>query len=369
MNDTLIEYKCPYCGGGLSFDIGQQQLVCPYCESLVDIASLEEPEEPKTEPKAKSKSKADGSGVGWGGAGAAWDEAETAGMRVYSCQSCGGSIVADETLGASHCPYCDNPIVMQGQFSGDLRPDLIIPFKLDKEAAKRAFAKHLKGKIMLPKAFKTDHHIDEIRGLYVPFWLFSADADADAHFDATRIRTWSDKRYDYTETSYFDVFRSGRVAFDNIPVDGSEKMPDDLMESIEPFDLAAAVPFKGAYMAGYMADRYDVDEAASIPRAERRIRASAEAALAASVHGFNSVSARDSDVRLHNGVTRYAMYPVWILNTTWKNKKYTFAMNGQTGKFAGDLPVSRGAYWSWFFSTAVGVTLAAELLAWLLRLM
>ena len=364
MSGTLLEYKCPYCGGGMTFDIGTQQMKCPYCESLIDVSELREKEE-AAEEKEKTES-----GQTWSGsAGGEWDGSEAAGMATYSCRSCGASIIAEETTASSACPYCGNPITMVGQVTGDLKPDIIIPFKLDKNMAKQAFAKHLMHKPLLPKAFKNQHNIEEIKGIYVPFWLFSADADGSVRYDATRVRTWSDSKYNYTETSYFDVYRAGSIAFDNIPVDGSEKMPDDLMESIEPFDLNAAAEFQSAYMAGYAADRYDVDEAASIPRAEARMRQSVSDAFASTVRGFNTVSPKSTDVRLFNGLTRYAMYPVWLLNTTWNGKKYTFAMNGQTGKFAGDLPLNKGAYVMWLLLVTAGVAVLAELAAWLIGFM
>lgn len=97
--------------------------------------------------------------------------------------------------------------------------------------------RHLRGKRLLPKVFKDQNHIDEIKGIYVPFWLFDTDADADIRYRATKVRSWSDKNYNYTETRFFMVARSGNIGFTRVPVDGSTKMEDDLMESIEPFDL------------------------------------------------------------------------------------------------------------------------------------
>ena len=186
-------------------------------------------------------------------AGSQWGEEETSKMRVYHCESCGGEIIADENQAATKCPYCDNPVVMKGQFQGDLRPDYVIPFKLDKAAAKERFKSHLNGKPLLPKVFRSENHIDEIKGIYVPFWLFDADAEADIRYKGTTVRTWSDSDYNYTQTSYYSILRGGRIGFERVPVDGSSKMEDDLMESIEPFDFSEAVPFQTAYLAGYMA--------------------------------------------------------------------------------------------------------------------
>ena len=244
---------------------------------------------------------------------------------------------------------------MKGQFAGDLKPDYVIPFKYDKKAAKEAMKKHLLNKRLLPKTFKDENHIDEIKGLYVPFWLFDADADANLRYRATRVRNWSDSDYVYTETSHYAVTRAGDIGFERVPVDGSSKMADDLMESIEPFHFDEAVDFQTAYLAGYLADKYDVSAEESIDRANERVKSSTENEFAATVTGYNSVVPEYSSIRLSNGKAKYALYPVWLLNTTWNNEKYTFAMNGQTGKFVGNLPMDKGAYMRWLLSMT-GIT-------------
>ena len=229
--------------------------------------------------------------------------------------------------------------------------------------------KHLAKKPLLPKVFKDQNHIDEIKGLYVPFWLCNTDAHASIRYRATRVRTWSDSRNNYTETSHFSVLRGGDLSFDDVPVDGSSKMPDELMESIEPFDMKDAVDFQTAYLAGYLADKFDVDAEASMPRVNARVKRSTETAFANTVLGYATVLPESSSVQTENGKTRYALLPVWLLNTTWNDKKYTFAMNGQTGKFVGDLPMDKGALTRWFFSIMGGVAaviFGLQYLFWLL---
>ena len=163
------------------------------------------------------------------------------------------------------------------------------------------------------------------------------------------MRCWSDSEYDYTETSYFSVTRGGSLGFERVPVDGSSKMADDLMESVEPFDFSEAVDFQTAYLAGFMADKYDVTAEESIDRANARIRKSTEDTFAATVQGYSSVTPEGGSVRLQNGKAIYALYPIWLLNTSWNGNKYTFAMNGQTGKMVGDLPLDKAAYRRWLF--------------------
>ena len=357
---TLQEYKCPCCGGAIAFDSGIQKMKCPYCDTEFDMETLASYDD-------GLNGKQDN--MNWEtSAGGEWQEGETDGLRSYVCKSCGGEIVGDENTAATACPFCGNPVVMMGQLSGELKPDFVIPFKLDKKAAKAGLQKHLTGKRLLPKIFKDQNHIDEIKGVYVPFWLFDTEADAQVRYRATKVRTWSDSDYDYTETSHFLVRRGGSIAFENVPVDGSSKMADDLMESIEPYNFADAEDFQMAYLAGYFADKYDVTAEQSVERANERVKRSTEEAFASTVQGYATVTTESSNIELHGGKAKYALYPVWLLNTTWNGNKYTFAMNGQTGKFVGDLPVDKAAARKWTLGLTAVCSVAAYAVIWLLHI-
>lgn len=343
----LLEYKCPCCGGAIAFDSQKQKMKCPYCDTEFDVETLKSYDEELNSAQAED--------MEWKTqAKRQWSEEETAHIGTYICNSCGGEIIGDENTAATKCPFCDNPVVMVKHLSGELKPDYVIAFKLDKQAAKAALSAHLNKKRLLPKLFRSENHIDEIKGIYVPFWLFNADSKSDVKYNATRTRHWSDHNYNYTEISHFLVTRQGDLGFECIPVDGSSKIPDALMESIEPFYFNDAVDFQTAYLAGYFADKYDVDSQNSIERANNRIKKSVENAFANTVKGYSSVKIKSSNVNLLNSEEKYALYPVWLLNTTWNGKKYTFAMNGQTGKLAGDLPMDKGAFWRWFIGLALG---------------
>ncbi len=359
---VLQEYKCPACNGAIQFDSSIQKMKCPYCDSEFDMQALASLDEALNNVAPDN--------MEWNTtAGQQWQAGEADGLRVYVCNACGGEVVGDETTAATSCPYCDNPVVMMGQFAGDLRPDLVIPFKLDKKAAIAGLKRHYQGKKLLPRVFKNENHIKEIKGVYVPFWLFDADIQANVQYKASTIRRWSDSNYNYTETSFFAINRAGMVSFDAVPVDGSTKMPDDLMESIEPFNLNEAVDFQTAYLAGYLADKYDVSSQESILRANARIKKSTEDAFKSTIGAYDTVTTEFSQINLQNGQAKYALYPVWLLNTEWKGKKYTFAMNGQTGKMVGDLPVDKSLSRKFMFLyTAIGaaVALAVQYIFWLL---
>lgn len=358
----LLNYECPCCGGRIEFNSSSQQMKCPYCDTEFAAEDLANFDEELQQQKPDD--------MHWDTqAGSAWQEGEQSDIRTYYCESCGGEITTDVSTAASACPYCDNPVIMTQQVAGDLRPDYVIPFKLDKEAAKAALINHLKGKPLLPKLFKDDNHIDEIKGVYVPVWLFDTDANARIRYKGEMHRHWEDSHYRYTEISHFALIRGGRIGFQHVPVDGSEKMDDTLMESIEPFHFKDAVSFQTAYLSGYLADKYDVDAETSIARANERIRRSTEDAFRRTTDGFLNVQPVQSSIQLSGGKASYALYPVWLLNTTWNGQKFTFAMNGQTGKFVGDLPADKSAALRWFGmigGIAAIVTLAVTYLLWLL---
>lgn len=212
----LLEYKCPACGGAINFDSSIQKMKCPYCETEFEMETLKALDECLNDDFTDEM-------VWETQGGTEWNEDETAHINSYICKSCAGEIVADENTAATSCPFCDNPVVMTGKLSGALRPDYVIPFKLDKKAAKEGLMKHLKGKILLPKIFKDENRIEEIKGIYVPFWLFNADADANIRYRATKVRYWSDSNYNYTETRHYLIMRSGSIGYERVPVDGSKK--------------------------------------------------------------------------------------------------------------------------------------------------
>lgn len=352
----LQEFKCPCCDGAITFDSDLQKMKCPYCDTEFEVESLQElgaalqQEQPSdftwdSQPEGQ------------------WTEDETQGLRTFTCQFCGGEIIGDLNTAATSCPYCDNPVVMTGQFSGKLRPDLVIPFKLNKDQAKVSLQQHLQKKPLLPKLFKQQNRIESIQGLYVPFWLFDTDVDASIRYKATRVHHWSDSNYNYTRTSFYSLLRQGNIAFDNVPVDGSSKMANDLMESIEPYDMSQGVDFQTAYLAGYLADKFDVEAEVCKTRANQRIQSSTESAFAATTVGYATVLPEHTSINLYGGRVRYALLPAWILTTRWRDKIYTFAMNGQTGKMVGNLPIDWKLFWIYLLTIGLGSGVLISLIA------
>ena len=350
MATQVTNYQCPACTGPLHFVGSSGRLECDYCGASFDVAEIEalyaqkeqkaaEAAQRETAGQAPSAGAADGSDWDASGLSEDWG-ADAAGMKAYSCPSCGAELLCDVTTAATSCPYCGNPSVIPGQFTGILKPDFVLPFKLNKEDAIKALKRHYRKKPLLPSTFSKANHLEEIKGVYVPFWMYDGEASGSARFHATQVHTYTSGDYEITETSHYDVSRAGSIGFEKIPVDASSKMPDDYMDSIEPYDYAELKPFSTAYLPGFLADKYDVSIEDSRERADKRCAGSLLSALERTVSGYTTCIETSRDIRLKRGKVHYALLPVWILNTRWEGKDFFFAMNGQTGKLVGNLPVS-----------------------------
>lgn len=345
----VIEYKCPCCTAGLRFGGDSQQLKCDYCDNTFDIDTVRAYNE--------SENQEDTTQLQWEELpNQQWTQEEQDAMQAFICPSCGGQIISDEHTAATFCPYCDNPTIMPARLSGGLKPDAVIPFKKTKEDAKAAFLQLCKGKPLLPKFFTEQQRVEKITGMYVPFWLYDCSGDLDGSYKATRVHSWSDSRYHYTKTDHFLLKRSAGANFVGIPLDGSSKMDDTFMESIEPFDYQEARDFDTAYLTGYLADKYDVPAENGEERIRQRVDQSMDELLQSSFSGYASVVPSSRQVRIDHGKARYVLLPVWMLNTKFNDKIYTFAMNGQTGKMTGSLPICPKRTAAWFAGICAGVT-------------
>lgn len=353
----FVQYKCPCCGAALRFSPGTQKLSCGSCGNEYDLETLRRFEQ--EEEKANRKESAQD--LNWEYQKGAQGAKRTA-NGMYICPSCGAEIEADENTVSTKCPYCDNVVVIRAAASGEYEPDVMIPFQIKGDKAKQMLEDFCKGKRLLPKNFRDRSYLKNLKGYYVPYWLFDCDASADMSFHATRVRTWSDSEYDYVETSYYLVDRAGGMQFYHVPVDGSKEMDDDTTESIEPFDYGALTEFNPAYLAGYETDKYDVDAKAAEGRAKERLYRSAEQVLRSTVKGYDTVTVKHRHLASNNGKVHYALLPVWMFETVYNGKKYQFAINGQTGKMVGELPVDRGAFWKYLCGfTAIGTAVCSIL--------
>lgn len=344
----IQNYKCLSCGAPLVFDDKTQQLVCNSCDNKYTIEQFEDFDQFNSDENVERE-------ITWNAPDISkYQKIETE-SKTFSCPSCGAEIVGDVNTVATSCPYCDNPAVVAENVSGFLKPDFVIPFKKNKNDAKEALKNFYKYKFLVPKAFKNEDRIDKVQGMYVPFWLFDCDGDAQITYSATKVHKWRDSNYRYTKTQFYAVFRAGSISFTKIPVDATSKLDDSFMDALEPFDYSEFMDYDSAYMAGFLADKYDIAAQECMPRAKVRITNSIKEEFLKTVKGYTTVVQKNSNINMKGGKVYYGLLPVWILTTKYKEKTYNFMMNGQTGKVVGQLPLSFKRTLAFWLATSVVV--------------
>ena len=333
MSSEILAYKCPQCGASIPFDAHAGDFSCIYCGGHFTKEQLDTPIEGNTEeklppdmPEEERQLYPDSS-------------------RLYMCPTCGASVVTDSELDASaECYYCHSPVVLSGRLSGEYRPDKLIPFKKTKEDAINGFEEWTKGrKAFLAKGFGSRESLEKIQGIYIPFWL--ADCCVDGNLSAECYKNISSHRSgDYIITTKQKTLadRKGSVIFNGVPADGSSRADDALMDSIEPFDYNELKDFDMSYLSGHSAIRYDVDQNMVFERINQRVCSTSREIFMESIKGQSSIDPTVSEFRVSSINYKQGMLPMWFLSYKYKGKMFFYAMNGQTGKFGGTLPINKG---------------------------
>ena len=350
---STASYNCPCCGAPLAFSSESGRLECAACGNSFEPEALEMLNASESGEQISFDRPKEGF------------QASEDGMRAYLCKNCGAELLTENTTTAAECPYCGSPTILPDRIEGGVRPEKVVPFTVTKEQVQKQFEEYFKGKRLLPNVFlNSRNRIAEMRRLYVPYWLFSCDAHADMLYDAEKVRTEQKGEWEITRTKHYLVRRKGGMRFENIPVDGSVKMDDKLTESLEPYDLSAAIPFQSAVLAGAMADYADADCDACEKRAVERVEHSVEQTMRDTVRDYDTVNERSRRIVTERGSATPVLLPVWLMTTVKEGKTYTFAVNGQTGKMTCDVPADKKKSLLWGGGVFAGVFgIAALILA------
>jgi len=325
-----LGYKCPNCCADLKFNAAQQKFTCEYCSSSFteeEMKAIAAQQESYSESRPEEEVQVDS------------DFSEH--TSVYSCDSCGASIMADDNTAATFCYYCHNPVILKGRVSGDFRPSYVLPFQIDRQAAIGHFTDWCKKHWFLPKDFLSAAQQEKITGLYVPFWVTDVDVNGEMDALGKNIRSWTSGSYRYTETREYAVARKAKIVLRGLPADGASHIDDELMEAVEPFDYKQVRPFAMQYLSGFIAEKYDMNMAAMFPRIQKRAVQASDTLLRGSMKNYTTVSVTRSDIKVMSTKWEYMLLPVWFMTYKYNGKIYEFALNGQSAKFVGTPPLSR----------------------------
>ena len=326
MADTI---KCPNCAANLVFDAETQKMACDFCGAAFSTEELksvvDELEKQIAEEKAQEKESE-----------VVEVETEDGVATEFTCNACGGKVVTDENTSATFCPFCGSPALVGERLTGKFKPKYVIPFKYSRSQAEKAFLKYCKGGRYTPFNFVSKSNIEKMTGLYVPFWLFSNKINVS--IQGTGIKTRYSGDYEYTD--HYNIKRYGKVVLENIPFDGETRIDDKLMEALEPFDYTELTDYDYKYLPGFFADRFDQDPVDLRKRVDKRVRDYFNDSYKKTVSKYKNFRITDNKTVIHEPEAQYALLPIWFLQYKYLGKQYFFAMNGQTGKTAGTIPIS-----------------------------
>lgn len=318
----VLDVQCPSCSAPLHFDAKLGKMKCDYCDSVFDVSELKNIDNVTVEESTS-------------------ETQEKESYVKYNCPDCGAEIIADETTSATFCLYCGNTAILKNKLSGKFAPDKIIPFKTVKEDAINAFKGLCKGRIFMPKFFNSEKNIEKITGLYIPFWLYEVDVDGSIDAKGTKVTSWSNGNTRYTKTDFYDLSRTANMNFKRIPVDGSTRFANDIMNTLEPFYFHYLVDYNHAYLSGFLAESYDVSYEDAFKDAESRSLETTKNVVLNDMGTYATKTIQSNTLKAKMKGYEYALLPVWMLNVKYKDKYYLFAMNGQTGEFVGDVPIDK----------------------------
>ncbi len=329
MNDDVMKQQCPTCGAALSFDIEHKRVLCEHCDSVFPVEHLADALE--------------GERPNWRSNSANKEYAPMEGQAGLVCTSCAAQVISNDSTVATECIYCGSRVIITDKIKGMLQPDCILPFKVLKADAVEKLKKFYGKKILLPDAFRDENRINNITGMYVPFWLFSGKGV----FNYTYAPTDVVKKNNTTTTKHYELDVSGNIDYRLLPVGATTKITDDYMEGLEPFHFGELSAFSHGYLAGFYAEKFDVSVDDCTHRAKDRLFVSTQASVSCAKDAYLSkkrakhttTPLKGTSFSLENEDIRYAFLPVWMLNTKYKGKMYRFAINGQTGKVSGELPI------------------------------
>lgn len=354
--EKVLDNKCPGCGAPIHFIPSLGKWKCDYCNSEF---SLEEMQKHNNASSIENNNKEVGENK----------IEETINYISYKCGNCGAEIVADEQTAATFCLYCGNTAILKNKLSGEFSPDLIIPFKTEKKAAIEAFAGLSKGRPFMPKDFNSPNNIKKIRGIYIPFWLYDLNVNGSVNFNGTIVKSWTSGDRHYTKTDYYKLYRTGSMKFKKIPVDGSTRFANDIMNSIEPFNYNDLVQYNHAYLSGFFAEKFDIDSDEAINDAALRALESSKQCMLDDAPRYSGKIIFENTLQSSIEKKQYAMLPVWMVNVKYKDKFYTFAMNGQTGEFIGNIPLDKKKVIIWTILMFLGIFFGIILISFIFYLM
>jgi DNA-directed RNA polymerase subunit RPC12/RpoP len=348
------EFPCNNCGAKLTYDAGAQAMKCPYCGSQQAI-----PKRKAGPPGGREIPIEEGIRLAARGFGTP--------VTQVSCNDCGATVNVTPGEQTAKCAFCGSQQVLAQEAPGTaIRPESLVPFKVDKPAANKKFEEWLGRLWFRPNDLKKMAKLQEMGGVYIPFWTFDAWVRSDWTADAG---------YYYYETEWYTDENGERATrqvqrtrwepaagwrqdfFDDTLVCASKGLPGELVAKFETFDTKQLAPYQPEFLAGWRAESYAIDLMPAWGSAQQKMGDTQQGRCAHDVPGDTH---RGLIVRnqFSHVTFKHVLLPIWIAAYRYNNKPYQFLVNGQTGEVVGKAPWS---FWKIFLTVLAAVLVIATI--------
>jgi DNA-directed RNA polymerase subunit RPC12/RpoP len=331
------QFPCKQCGANLVFAPGTDSLQCPYCGAMNEV-----PKSPDTIEELDFLTYLNNLPAAEG-----IQEEIT-----VKCTCCAAetTLAADTTAGV--CPFCGSAIVATGSSKKAIRVQGLLPFKVKQNEAVELFRGWVAGRWFAPNRLKLDAERSHIRGAYVPAWTYDADTETD-YTGERGEHYWETETYTETDANGNQVTRtrqvqktrwwpaSGHVSntFDDVLVLATRTLPPKQLDALEPWDLAALVPYGDEYLSGFVAESYQVNLGEGFEKAKQLMEPTIRQTICRDIGGdeqrIYTVNTEYDDITF-----KHLLLPVWISAYTFQDKIYRFLVNARTGEVQGERPYS-----------------------------
>lgn len=343
-------YPCPQCGAPTAFKPGTHDLWCDHCDTRVTIAR-------STTPILTYDFYGKTSIAAVGAAQL------VAGGREAVCKNCGARSVM--TKQAQRCAFCDSPMVAEVESDAQtIPPGGVLPFMLERGKAGDNFARWLKSRWFAPGDLVKRARRDGLDGVYLPFWAYDAQThttyvgERGEHYWETETYTENGetKTREVQKTRWWPASGAVDVPFQDVLVCGSPSLPEPMIRKLEPWDLPNVVPFDGRYLAGFVAERYRIDQNDSFETAKVRMDPVIRRTIESDIGG-DEQRILSKDVSYATVGFRHVMMPLWLTAFHYRDRVFHVMVNASTGEVQGERP------WSALKITLFVLTIVAIIIA------
>jgi LSD1 subclass zinc finger protein len=327
-------FGCSGCGADLEYAPGTFSMKCPYCgnETQIPMEAREPPKEHAIGELTKLPPTVQSLGTS---------------TKAIMCKQCGANsqIPADKV--STTCSFCGSGLIVPREATQNLlKPEGIIPFAFDRNAAHQKFVGWISKGFFRPKQLKKSASLENIRSTYVPYFTYDAQAnsvwrgEAGTYYYTTETYMSGGQRHTRQVRHIRWTFKRGThdQFYDDVLICASKGLSGGLVEKVEPFNTKSPAPYTDQMLAGSEAEEYSIDPRAGWQAAAGRILAREREACSKLLGGDTQRNLQVSTSL--SGITfKHLLLPIYISSYQYKGKSWRFMINGQTGEVVGDRPV------------------------------